>query len=111
MERHCSSDVSQCVGERVTVCRCIGQSTHPCTVQYDDDDPTYRHARLFDVEESPGARPRVGLIVDAAQMNGAHVSVDLSSRQISVPEHLLDGAEVRPSFKKVGCERVSERMC
>ena len=38
------------------------------------------------------------------------VRVQLGGRQVCVAEHLLDGAQVGPSFEQVGRERVPEQV-
>ena len=38
------------------------------------------------------------------------MEIDLCSGNVLVAKHLLDGAEIGPSFEKMGCEGVAEGM-
>jgi hypothetical protein len=39
-----------------------------------------------------------------------YVGVELGRRQVGVPEHFLDRAQVGSAFEQVSCERVAEQM-
>src|SRR5438067_3074730 len=47
------------------------------------------------------SRPRVEAIVDAAQTRLEDVRVDLRRRQVGVPEHHLDGAQIGAALEEV----------
>ena len=54
--------------------------------------------------------PRVGLIPNATEVVELDVGIDLSGGDALVAEHLLDGAEIGPTGKHVGGERVSQDL-
>jgi hypothetical protein len=51
---------------------------------------------------------RVGFVVDVHQLANRGVGVFLRGREGLVAEEFLNGAQVRPVGKKMGCEGVSE---
>ena len=53
---------------------------------------------------------RVRLEVQLAPPAIGYVRIELRRRQIRVPEHLLDGAQVRASFEQVRCKRVPQEV-
>jgi hypothetical protein len=53
---------------------------------------------------------RVRLEVDVPAAAVAHVRVQLRRREVGVPEHLLDAAQVRAPLEQVGRERVAQEM-
>ena len=57
-----------------------------------------------------GSRPRVGLLVGAAQPVGGDVRVELGRGERGVAEELLDRPQVSPSLEEVGCGRVPQAV-
>jgi len=53
---------------------------------------------------------RMGLEVDLAPAAVGHVCVALRRPEVGVPQHLLDGPEIRAAFEQVRRERVAQQM-
>jgi len=50
------------------------------------------------------------LVINAAEPLAAHVRVDLRRRDLAMPQHELDGAQIRSPFQKMGGKRMPQDM-
>ena len=71
--------------------------------------PAARLADIFAASHAGGLRcPWMGFVVDAPDRRSVQMRINLRRGDVRVPQHSLDGAQIRAALKKMGRETVPQ---